>query len=72
MIVVIKLVGLGSMKFVIEIIRINEASAEVLDRVEIDEMSKKRAAAKANLLLSHWRDRGATSARILIEPRKFE
>lgn len=72
LIVVMKLVGLGPMKFVIEIIRINEVSAEVLDRIEIDETSKKRATAKANLLLSHWRDSGATSARILIEPRKFE
>jgi hypothetical protein len=66
LIVAFKVAGLGSMKFVIEIIRTDEALAEVLDRIEIDETSKKRAAAKANLLLSHWRDRGATSARILI------
>jgi len=53
------------MKFIIEIILTSEADAEILDRIEIDETSKKRAVAKAKLLLSHWRSRGATSVRVL-------
>ena len=52
------------MKFFIEIILTNETDAEVLERIEIEEMSKKRAVAKAKLLLSHWRNKGATSARV--------
>ena len=39
------------MKFVIEIILSSETDTELLECVEIDEMSKKRAVAKAKLLL---------------------
>ena len=53
-----------SMKFVIEVILASETDTEILDRIEIDAMSKKRAVAKAKLLLSHWRNKGATGTRV--------
>jgi len=53
------------MKFIIEIILTSEADAEILDRIEIEETSKKRAVATAKLLLRHWRNRGANSIRVL-------
>jgi hypothetical protein len=54
------------MLFTIEVLRSGEGGSEdVLHRVKVDEISPKRAKTKADLLLTTWRGRGATSTRIL-------
>jgi hypothetical protein len=54
------------MKFTIEIVRAASGEGEgVLHRTVVDEISPKRAKAKADQLLGGWRGRGASGARIL-------
>jgi hypothetical protein len=52
-------------KFLIEIVRAQQgAEMGVLHRVAVDEMKLKRVQFRAETLLSIWRKRGATGARI--------
>jgi hypothetical protein len=54
------------MKFTIEIVRtVSGEGEDVLHRTIVDEISPKRAKAKADQLLGGWRGRGASGARIL-------
>jgi hypothetical protein len=54
------------MKFIIEVVRAAEGGrTEVLHRVTADEISPQRTKVRADQLLSFWRSRGATSARVL-------
>ena len=54
------------MKFTIEIVRsVTGGREDVLHRTTVDEISPKRAKGKADQLLSGWRGRGASGARIL-------
>jgi hypothetical protein len=54
------------MKFTIEIVRtVSGGREDVLHRSTVDEISPKRARAKADQLLGGWRGRGASGARIL-------
>lgn len=54
------------MKFGIEVLRSREgAEPEVLRREIADEISPKRALAKAQQLLEIWRHRGADAVRVL-------
>jgi hypothetical protein len=54
------------MKFTIEVVRADEAGrVEVLHRSTADEISPKRVKVRADQLLGFWRNRGATSARVL-------
>jgi hypothetical protein len=54
------------MIFTIEIVRAGAGGrAEVLHRVTADEISPKRVKMRAEHLLRSWRNRGATSARVL-------
>jgi hypothetical protein len=54
------------MKFTIEIVQAVAGGREdVLHRTTVDEISPKRAKAKADRLLHGWRRRGASAARIL-------
>jgi streptomycin 6-kinase len=55
-----------SMKFVVEVVRTGESGrAEILHRVEADEISPKWVKVRADQLLTFWRGRGATAARVL-------
>jgi hypothetical protein len=52
-------------KFFIEIIRVQEgAEAEVLHSATVDELNLNRARSRTEQMLSLWRRRGATRARI--------
>jgi hypothetical protein len=54
------------MKFIIEVVRSGDhREAEVLHRVAAEEISPKRVKVRADQLLTFWRGRGATSARVL-------
>lgn len=54
------------MVFTIEVIRSSQSgSEEVLQRAKVDEISPKRARTKAEQLFTTWRNRGATSVRVL-------
>jgi hypothetical protein len=54
------------MKYTVEIVCISESkAAEVIHRVEIDELSVGRARAKALMVLRAWRNHGAKCARVL-------
>lgn len=54
------------MKFTIEVVRsVENRREEVLHRSTIDEISPRRAKAKANQLVRVWNGRGATLARVL-------
>jgi hypothetical protein len=60
------------MKFTIEVVRAVESGGEeVLHRTAVDEISPRRAKTKADQLLSVWRNRGATAARVH-NPRREE
>ena len=60
------------MKFTIEVVRTYEAGrGDVLHRVSVDEISPRRVKVKADQLLSVWRSRGASFARVL-NPRGEE
>jgi hypothetical protein len=62
----------SSMKFRIEVVRAGEGGrVEVLHRFTADEISPKRIKVRADQLLKFWRNRGATSARVL-NPRGEE
>jgi hypothetical protein len=54
------------MKFVIEVVRtLEDGRAKVLHRFTADEINPKKIKVRADQLLSFWRNRGATSARVL-------
>jgi hypothetical protein len=54
------------MRFVIEVVRGGGCGqAEVLHRVTAEEISPKRVKVRADHLLTVWRGRGATAARVL-------
>ena len=54
------------MKFVIEVVRTrDDGRVKVLHRFTADEINPKRIKVRADQLLSFWRNRGATSARVL-------
>jgi hypothetical protein len=54
------------MKFVIEVVRtLEDGQAKVLHRFTADEINPKKIKVRADQLLSFWRNRGATSARVL-------
>ena len=54
------------MKFTVEVVRASEhGQTEILHRVAADEISPKRMKVRAEQLLTVWRGRGATSARVL-------
>jgi hypothetical protein len=54
------------MKFIIEVVRTGEhGRTEVLHRVEADEISPKWVKVRADQLVTFWRGRGATMARVL-------
>jgi hypothetical protein len=54
------------MRFVIEVVRADEGGRPtVLHRLAADEISPKRVKVRADQLLSFWRGRGATRARVL-------
>jgi hypothetical protein len=54
------------MKFTIEVVRAQEAGRhEILHHTTVDEINPKRARSRADQLLSAWRPRGATAARVL-------
>jgi hypothetical protein len=54
------------MKFIIEVVRADDRGrTEILHRVAADEISPKWVKVRADQLLTFWRGRGATSARVL-------
>jgi hypothetical protein len=54
------------MKFTVEVVRASEhGRTEILYRIAADEISPKRMKVRAEQLLTVWRGRGATSARVL-------
>ncbi|MGB7037568.1 MAG: hypothetical protein WBD71_18825 [Xanthobacteraceae bacterium] len=60
------------MKFTIEVVRAGESGrGEILHRTAVDEISPRRAKAKADQLWSAWRNRGASAVRVL-NPRGEE
>ena len=58
------------MRFIIQFVRTSKGSEEVLDCVEIDELSAKRARTKGQLLMSLWRKDGANSFRLMVSPKR--
>ena len=52
-------------RFIVQTVRTGAAGEEVLAGVNIDDLSKKRARAKAKLLLGAWRKDGANSFRLV-------
>jgi hypothetical protein len=60
------------MKFTIEVVRADDRGrGDVLHRVSVDEISPKRVKVKADRLFGIWRNRGASSVRVL-NPRAEE
>lgn len=58
--------GPALMKFAIVVVRADKGGREeVLHQTTIDEISPKRAKAKAEQLISAWRGRGAAAAQVL-------
>jgi hypothetical protein len=54
------------MKFIIEVVRADKGGrVEVLHRFTAHEINPKRIKVRADQLLNFWRNRGASSARVL-------